>query len=298
MTGFITRFAPSPTGLLHLGHAYAAGCAFGAAKDAVGTCLLRIEDIDETRCKPEFETAITEDLRWLGVDWPEPVRRQSDHLAGYTSALDRLIEGGLVYRCFKTRREVAEAIASAPHEAGEVYTGAPLPPAKERALLDEGQPYAWRLSLEAARAHLGPDYDALAFTVEALDPPHEARTVDARPELFGDVVIARKDAGTSYHLASVHDDALQGVTHIVRGVDLASSAHIHRLLQVLLGLPPVIYRHHPLLTGPDGKRYAKRDRAVTLQSLREAGHTPGDIGALISQHIAQGRILRHEDMHG
>ena len=298
MTGLVTRFAPSPTGLLHLGHAYAAGCAFGAAKEAGGTCLLRIEDIDETRCRPEFEAAIAKDLRWLGFDWPEPVRRQSDHLAGYTRALDRLIEDGLVYRCFKTRREVADAIASAPHEAGEVYTGAPLPGAEERSLLDGGQPYAWRLSLKAARARLGANYDALGFTVEALEPPHEAQTVKARPKLFGDVVIARKDAGTSYHLASVHDDALQGVTHIIRGVDLAGSAHIHRLLQALLGYSPVIYRHHGLLTGPDGKRYAKRDRAVTLQALREAGHTPDDIGALISQHIAQGRILRHEDMHG
>ncbi|MCC5980532.1 MAG: tRNA glutamyl-Q(34) synthetase GluQRS [Oceanicaulis sp.] len=298
MTGLVTRFAPSPTGLLHLGHAYAAGCAFGAAKEAGGICILRIEDIDATRCGPEFETAIMEDLRWLSLDWPELVRRQSDHLAEYKSALDRLIEGGLAYRCFKTRKEVAEAIASAPHEAGEVFVSGPLPPAGERALLDAGQPYAWRLSLEAARAHLGTKYDALAFTVEASESPHDAQTVNARPELLGDVVIARKDAGTSYHLASVHDDALQGVTHVIRGVDLAGSAHIHRLLQALLDYPPVIYRHHPLLTGPDGRRYAKRDRAVTLRALREAGHTPEDIGTLISQHIAQGHMLRHEDMHG
>ncbi len=297
MIGFVTRFAPSPTGLLHLGHAYAADCAFGTAQDAGGTCLLRVEDIDETRCKPEFEDAIYTDLRWLGFDWPQPVRRQSDHLAEYRSALDRLIDSGLVYRCFKTRKEVAEAIASAPHETGEVFTGGPLPVTEERALLDEGRPYAWRLSLAAARAHLGASYDALTFIVEALEPPHDAQTVKARPELFGDVVIARKDAGTSYHLASVHDDALQGVTHVIRGVDLASSAHIHRLLQALLDYPPVIYRHHGLLTGPDGKRYAKRDRAVTLQSLRAAGHTPDDISTLISQHIAQGHILRHEGIH-
>jgi glutamyl-Q tRNA(Asp) synthetase len=295
---FVTRFAPSPTGFLHLGHAYAALCAFGAAGAAGGTCILRIEDIDQTRCRPEFEDAIYTDLRWLGFDWPEPVRRQSAHLDSYQAALDRLIEAGLVYRCFRTRKEIAEAIASAPHTVSEVFTGAPLPASEEGALLADGAPYAWRLSLAAARAHLGREHDRLMIRIEALDAPHAASEVKAHPELFGDVVIARKDAGTSYHLASVHDDALQGVTHIIRGVDLESSAHIHRLLQALLGYPPVTYRHHPLLTGADGRRYAKRDKALTLESLRREGRTPDDIRALITAHIAQGQVLRHESGHG
>ncbi|MFN3834859.1 MAG: tRNA glutamyl-Q(34) synthetase GluQRS [Glycocaulis sp.] len=298
MTGFVTRFAPSPTGLLHLGHAYAALCAFGAAGEAGGICHVRIEDIDQTRCRPEFEDAIYTDLSWLGCNWPQPVRRQSTHRYDYQQALDRLIEAGLVYRCFRTRKEVADAIASAPHEAGEVFTGSPLPAREEAALMASGAPYAWRLSLAAAKAHLGPDHDALTIRVEALDAPHEPSEISADPARFGDVVIARKDAGTSYHLASVHDDALQGVTHIIRGVDLESSAHIHRLLQALLGYRPVIYRHHPLLTGADGERYAKRDRSLTLDALRREGRTPDDIRALIAAHIAQGQLLRHESGHG
>ncbi len=291
MTGFVTRFAPSPTGLLHLGHAYAAFCAFGAADEAGGICHLRIEDIDQTRCRPEFEEAIYTDLRWLGFDWPCPVRRQSAHLDDYQAALDRLIAEGLVYRCFRTRKEIADAIASAPHEAGEVFTGSPLPASEEAALLASGAPYAWRLSLAAARAFLGAKHDRLTLRIEALDAPRQPREIRADPAQFGDVVIARKDAGTSYHLASVHDDALQGVTHVIRGVDLASSAHIHRLLQALLGYPPVIYRHHPLLTGPDGRRYAKRDRSLTLQALRSEGHDGEAVRQLVKDHLARGDIL-------
>lgn len=298
MTGLVTRFAPSPTGLLHLGHAYAALCAFGAADEAGGICHLRIEDIDQTRCRPEFEDAIYADLRWLGFDWPQPVRRQSAHLDDYQQALDRLIAKGLVYRCFRTRKEIADAIASAPHEAGEAFTGSPLPASEEAALMASGAPYAWRLSLAAAKAHLGPEHDRLTIRVETLDAPHELHEISADPAQFGDVVIARKDAGTSYHLASVHDDALQGVTHVIRGVDLERSAHIHRLLQALLGYPPVTYRHHPLLTGPDGRRYAKRDRSLTLDALRREGRTPDEIRALITAHIAQGQLLRHESGHG
>ncbi|WP_429912059.1 tRNA glutamyl-Q(34) synthetase GluQRS [Glycocaulis sp.] len=296
MTGFVTRFAPSPTGGLHLGHAFAALCASDAAKAAGGRFLLRIEDIDTERCKPEFEAAIFEDLEWLGLEWEEPVRRQSEHLDDYTRALSQLQDNGLVYRCFRTRKEVLAEIASAPHLAphgpeGPAFTSTPLPPSREKRLLEDGRPYAWRLSMAACRDHLGGTFDALNWREESLDPPHTLTPVPARPDLFGDVVIARKDAGTSYHLAAVHDDALQGITHIVRGIDLRPAAGLHRLLQTLLSYPEPAYRHHPLLAGPDGKRYAKRDRSVTLRHLRESGHEPGDIRRLIGEHAARGDMI-------
>ncbi len=213
---FVTRFAPSPTGFLHLGHAFSALTAHRAARDAGGRFLLRIEDIDRTRCKPEFEDAIFEDLAWLGIEWETPVRRQSDHFDDYDAALDALREKGLVYRCFKTRKEILDEIASAPHLSadgpeGPAYVGAPLASSEEQTLLAEGQPFAWRLSIAAAKHYLGGAYDALSFTEET---PQGLRNVKATPEIFGDAVIARKDNGTSYHLASVHDDALQGVTHV------------------------------------------------------------------------------------
>ena len=297
MTGLVTRFAPSPTGLLHLGHAYAAICAFGAADEAGGICHLRIEDIDQTRCRPEFEEAIYTDLRWLGFDWPCPVRRQSAHLDDYQAALDRLIAEGLVYRCFRTRKEVMAEVASAPHLApqgpeGPAFTGRPLPPSREKRLLEDERPYAWRLSMAACREKLGDGFDPLSWHEESLDPPHTQRSVPARPELFGDVVIARKDAGTSYHLAAVHDDALQGVTHVIRGVDLRPAAGLHRLLQTLLGYHETVYRHHGLLTGPDGKRYAKRDQSMTLRHLRETGYQAGDIRALIDTHLERGDVIK------
>ncbi|MGP1276560.1 MAG: tRNA glutamyl-Q(34) synthetase GluQRS [Caulobacterales bacterium] len=290
MTKFITRFAPSPTGGLHLGHAYAALCVHDAARAASGRFLLRIEDIDASRCKREYEAAIHEDLAWLGLEWEKPVRRQSEHLADYQSALDRLIEAGLVYRCFRTRKEVMAEIASAPHLAAEgpegpVFTGKPLAPSREAKLLEEGKPYAWRLSMAACADYLGSRFAALDWCEESLDPPHVCKRVAARPEVFGDVVIARKDAGTSYHLAAVHDDALQGITHVIRGADLRAAAGLHRLLQTLLGYPEPVYRHHPLLTGPDGKRYAKRDRSVTLAHLRQSGLEPADICRLIAEHL-------------
>jgi glutamyl-Q tRNA(Asp) synthetase len=267
---FVTRFAPSPTGYLHRGHAFSAVTAYEAAREAGGRFLLRVEDIDTTRCRPEFETAIFEDLAWVGIDWETPVRRQSDHLADYQGALDRLRQDGLLYRCFRTRREVLDEIGRAPHRAGEgpdgaVFTGAPLPAAEEQALLDQGKPYAWRLSLSAARERLGPAWDDLDFVEEAEG------SVKARPETAGDVVLARKDVGVAYHLAVVFDDALQGVTHVIRGEDLFEATHIQRLLQALLGLATPTYRHHRLLTGPDGRRLAKRDRSQTLRELREAG---------------------------
>lgn len=267
---FVTRFAPSPTGHLHRGHAYSALTAHAAAREAGGRFLLRIEDIDATRCRPEFEAAIYEDLAWLGLEWELPVRRQSDHLEDYQAALSRLEADGLLYRCFRTRREVAEAMASAPHGPMEVFRGAPLPSAEQAGRLAAGEPFAWRLSLDAAAGRLG-GWAGLTFTDAIMG------VVQAQPELGGDVVLARKDVGVAYHLAVVVDDALQGITDIIRGVDLFEATHVQRLLQALLGLPTPRYRHHQLLTGPDGKRYAKRDRAETLRSLRERGMSPAEL---------------------
>lgn len=273
---FATRFAPSPSGLLHRGHAFSALCAFEAARAEKGRFVLRIEDIDVTRCRPEFEAAIYQDLAWLGLDWERPVRRQSDHLCDYEAALETLRARSLVYRCFRTRREVAEEIARAPHGAMEVFRGEPLPASEEAARLAAGEPFAWRLSLAAAEAALG-GFGGLGFIEEGSGPGGETGQVPARPELGGDVVLARKDVGVAYHLAVVVDDALQGMTHIVRGCDLFEATHVQRLLQALLGLPAPVYRHHRLLLGPDGKRYAKRDRAETLAALRARGVTPADL---------------------
>jgi glutamyl-Q tRNA(Asp) synthetase len=278
---FITRFAPSPTGYLHLGHAFSALTAFAAAKAAGGRFVLRIEDIDAGRCKPEFEAAIYEDLAWLGVAWETPVRRQSDHLADYQRALDRLIERGLVYRCFKTRTEILDEIARAPHLSAEgpdgpAYTGAPLAADEERSLLTTGAPFAWRLSVAAAREALGLALERLHFVVE--DESGE-RVVPAAPTIFGDVILGRKDSGTSYHLASTHDDALAGVTHVIRGEDLAAAAHLHALLYALFGWPQPRYRHHRLITDDQGRRLAKRDKAATLRSLRESGATAAEVRA-------------------
>ncbi|WP_428410670.1 tRNA glutamyl-Q(34) synthetase GluQRS [Hyphococcus sp.] len=288
MTQLVTRFAPSPTGHLHLGHAFSALTVWRAAQEAAGRFVLRIEDIDRTRCKPEFEAAIYEDLRWLELDWETPVRRQSDHFADYAAALASLQEKGLVYRCFKTRKEILDEIARAPHLSpqgpeGPAYVGAPLPEIEEQALVDEGAAYAWRLSMAAAKDCLGEQWDALSFTEET---PEGSRTMKATPEIFGDAVIARKDNGTSYHLASVHDDALQGVTHVIRGEDLYHAAHLHRLLQVLLGYPEPIYRHHRLLTDEKGRRLAKRDKAATLKAIRESGAEAGDVFARLGFSVS------------
>lgn len=272
----VTRFAPSPTGRLHRGHAFSALTAHAAARAAQGRFLLRIEDIDAIRCRPEYEAAILEDLAWLGLTWEQPVRRQSDHLADYQAALDRLAARGLLYRCFRTRREIAQAIASAPHGVMEAWRGGPLPADEEARRLAAGETFAWRLHLDAALATLEAP---LSFREEGSGPNGETGTVLARPELGGDVVLARKDVGVAYHLAVTVDDALQGVTHVIRGQDLFEAAHVQRLLQALLDLPEPVYRHHRLLTGPDGKRYAKRDRAQTLAELRDAGVTPGQLAA-------------------
>lgn len=284
MTGpFVTRFAPSPTGFLHRGHAFSALTAFAAARQTGGRFILRIEDIDRTRWRPQFEPAIFEDLAWLGLAWETPVRRQSEHMADYGAALRELAERGLVYRCFRTRREVAEAIESAPHGAMEAFRGRPLPPDEEGRRVEAGEPYAWRLSLDAAARALGGagsgGFDQLTFVEEGEGPNGERGVIAARPELGGDVVLARKDVGVAYHLAVVVDDALQEITHVIRGRDLFEAAHVQRLLQALLALPTPVYRHHRLLTGPDGRRYAKRDHAETLRELRASGMTPEQLRA-------------------
>lgn len=269
---FVTRFAPSPTGHLHRGHAFSALCAHEAARAVGGRFILRIEDIDATRSRPEYEAAILEDLAWLGLGWESPVRRQSEHMADYRAALDRLVRRGLAYRCFRTRKEILAEMASAPHGPMETWRGRPLPPDEEARRLDLGEAYAWRLSLDAAEAELG-GFGALSFQEEGQGPGGERGRIAANPALGGDVVLARKDVGVAYHLAVVVDDALQGISHVIRGEDLFAAAHVQRLLQALLGLPTPTYRHHPLLRGPDGARYAKRDRAQTLRELRAAGMT-------------------------
>ena len=287
---FTTRFAPSPTGYLHKGHAFSALTAFKAARAEGGRFILRIEDIDATRVRPEYDAALLEDLAWLGLGWEEPVRRQSQHLADYQAALDRLREAGLAYRCFRTRKEVLDEIARAPHGPGEgpehqVFRGAPLPAGEEARRLQAGEPFAWRLSLDAARAALGEDaWTALSFT-EQGEGPHSAGLLGergrlaARPEIAGDVVLARKDLGVAYHLAVVIDDALQGISHVIRGQDLLEACHIQRLLQALLGLPEPVYRHHPLLLAPTGRRLAKRDRAESLREMRARGVTAAGLRA-------------------
>ena len=273
---FVTRFAPSPTGYLHRGHAFSALTAYEAARAAGGRFLLRIEDIDRARCRPEYEAAIPEDLAWLGLAWETPVRRQSDHMEDYARALRELAERGLVYRCFKTRREVAEAIEQAPHGAMEAYRGAPAAAEEEARRIAAGEPYAWRLSLAHAERLLG-GFEDLAFVEEGEGPNGESGLVRARPALGGDVVLARKDVGVAYHLAVVVDDGLQGVTNVIRGRDLFEAAHVQRLLQALLGLPAPIYRHHRLLTDAQGRRFAKRDKAETLRALRARGMSPATL---------------------
>ena len=287
MAHFTTRFAPSPTGRLHLGHAYSACVAHDSARANGGVFLLRIEDIDHGRCRLEFEAGIVEDLAWLDLTWPLPVRRQSEHMADYAAALDRLRQLGVVYRCFLTRREIMEQSMSAPHTLGEgpegvIYRGPahPMGHDEEDMRVARGDPFAWRLSMRYSQDLLGEEFARLVF-VEVQAGSNAEQILTARPESLGDVIIARKDTPTSYHLSVVHDDALQGVTHIIRGEDLRASTHIHVLLQHLLGLPRPVYTHHPLLAGPDGKRFAKRDGAVTLAALRASGLSPADIRARI-----------------
>ncbi len=269
----VTRFAPSPTGLLHLGHAHAALTAWRAARDAGGRFLLRIEDIDPTRCRPDFTDAILEDLAWLGLDWDGPVRVQSQHLPEYRRTLDALAARGLLYPCFCTRGDIAREIAasaSAPHGPdGALYPGTcrRLPADQRTARIASGEPHALRLDMAAALATL----DA------PLTCREHGQRLTCHPARFGDAVLARKDIPASYHLCVTHDDALQGVTLVTRGEDLLPATDLHRLLQHLMGWPAPDYAHHPLLTDADGRRLAKRDRAATIRDLREAGASPGDV---------------------
>jgi len=260
----VTRFAPSPTGYLHLGHAYSAWRSRCGAKNF----QLRLEDIDSTRCRPEYTRAIYEDLLWLGLTWQGDVRVQSAHFADYAAALAILQERGLLYPCFCTRAEIAAA-QSAPHGPEAPYPGTcrALPAEVAAARMEAGAPYALRLRTGLARAQVG----TLKF--------HDDGTgwVTAQPERLGDVVLARKDCPASYHLCVVHDDALQGITHVVRGEDLREATHIQVLLQALLGYPTPAYVHHKLLLGPDGKRLAKRNKSLTLREMRAAGTTAEDI---------------------
>ena len=277
---FVTRFAPSPTGRLHRGHAFAALTAWHAAREVGGRFLLRIEDIDPIRCKPAFEDAIVEDLAWLGLAWDGPVRRQSEHLTDYATVIGALDGRGLLYRCFRTRKDILDAIGDAPHGPVEAARPGPHPADEEAALLAQGQAFAWRLSLDRAREALGEvAWRALAFVEEGLGPNGERGLIKVRTETAGDVVLARKDAGAAYHVAVTHDDALQGMTHIVRGEDLFEATHVQVLIQTLMGWPTPVYRHHRLLVGPDGRRYAKRDRSVTLAELRAGGLDAGTLRA-------------------
>ena len=266
----VTRFAPSPTGELHLGHAYSAMIAWRRAREAGGKFLLRIEDIDIRRCKREFESAILTDLAWLGINWDGDVRRQSEHFADYGQVLDELTQRGLVYPCFCTRADIAHEVgesASAPQGPdGALYPGTcrHRSAGERRELIASGREFCLRLDCECAAAEAGP-YD---FAEEGRG------RIAGQPLLFGDVVIARKDTPTSYHLAVTVDDHLQDVTLVTRGEDLLPSTHVHRLLQQLLGYAAPQYAHHKLLTDETGRRYAKRDRALTLRALRESGVTP------------------------
>ena len=271
---FTTRFAPSPTGRLHKGHAFSALTAWTAAQGAGGRFLLRIEDIDPTRCRPEHEAAILEDLFWLGINWEAPVRRQSEHLAEYAAVVEALRTRGLLYRCFRTRKEILDGIGDAPHGTMEAVRPGPHPAAEEARFLNDQRPFAWRLSLNRARETLGEAvWNGMTFVEEGEGPHGETGVTPVRPETAGDVVLARKDTGVAYHLAVTHDDALQGVDHVIRGQDLFEATHVQRLIQTLMGWPAPTYRHHRLLTGPDGRRYAKRDRSVTLAELRAGGVT-------------------------
>ncbi|MEM9988507.1 MAG: tRNA glutamyl-Q(34) synthetase GluQRS [Pseudomonadota bacterium] len=271
---FITRFAPSPTGYLHLGHAFSALLAYDEAKRHNGKFLLRIEDIDQTRCRPEYEDALFKDLKWLGIEWAQPVLRQSERFSAYQQRLDVLYKSGLIYRCFRTRKEI-EDITRAPHGALPFAKISP-PPSKEEeeAALVAGKPFSWRLSAREAQKWLEDKADNLFFTEKN---GMKKEKVFAAIEDFDGIILARKDIGTSYHLASVHDDIAQGITHVIRGEDLRQSAGLHTLLYALFDAPRPLYHHHPLITDENGERLSKRQRSLTLRSLRQSGVSPNDI---------------------
>jgi glutamyl-Q tRNA(Asp) synthetase len=283
MTQPVFRFAPSPNGYLHLGHALSALVNAEMARAFGGRLLLRIEDIDTTRCRPEYETAIHEDLAWLGISWAEPARRQSEHFEAYRAALARLEAQGLVYPSFESRAEIARLVAE--REARGHWPrdpdGAPLYPGDARKLsTDEraariaaGEPYALRLDMHAAVARTGP----LTWVETGADHEEEHETLMVHPEAWGDVVLGRKETPTSYHLSVVVDDALQGVSHVVRGEDLQAATSVHRVLQELLGLHAPHYHHHRLVLDETGRKLSKSTQATALRELRAQGMTPDDI---------------------
>ncbi len=283
----ILRFAPSPNGYLHLGHAYSALLNDDMARAQGGRLLLRIEDIDKGRCRPDYEAAIYEDLRWLGVSWQEPVRRQSAHFDDYAAAIAELEALGLLYPSFESRSELAALVAERDRHGRwpRDPDGVPLYPGRARKLSAAererrraaGEPYALRLAMDAAVARAG----VLTWTETGSGPQGQSGLIAAAPQMWGDVVLARKDSPTSYHLAVALDDALQGVTDVVRGQDLFWATAIHRLLQVLLGLPEPTYHHHRLILDAEGRKLSKSNQAKSLRELREAGHTPSDIRRMV-----------------
>jgi glutamyl-Q tRNA(Asp) synthetase len=287
MTTPVFRFAPSPNGYLHLGHALSALLNFEMMRAAGGRLLLRIEDIDAARCRPEYEQAIYEDLAWLGIAWEQPVRRQSAHLDDYRTALARLEALGLIYPSFESRGEIARLVAERERHGSwpRDPDGAPLYPGHARAFspaerqrrMASGEPYALRLDRAAAVARTG----SLTWSETGAGPGGEAGLVPAGPERWGDVVLARKETPTSYHLAAVLDDARQGVTHVVRGQDLFWATGVHRLLQAVLDLPAPTYHHHRLILDAEGRKLSKSTRATGLRALRDGGTTAADIRRMV-----------------
>lgn len=276
-----TRFAPSPTGLLHLGHAYAAHVAHGTARERGGSMALRIEDIDRGACRPEFEAAIAEDLAWLGIRWREPVLRQSDRAAAHGEALDALRGLGAAYPCFCTRGDIRREIeraGAAPHGPdGPLYPGTcrRLPESGRRTRIRAGVPHAWRLDAGRARERTG----ALRWEDLRLGPQ------ETDHGLLGDAVLARRDGAPAYHLAATLDDHHQGIAVVTRGDDLAPSTHVHRVLQALLGLRTPLYLHHPLVRDGAGRRLAKHDGGLALRALRERGASPADVLRMAEEGI-------------
>lgn len=281
----VFRFAPTPNGHLHLGHALSALMNAELAARCDGVLILRIEDIDKTRCKPEFEAAIYEDLAWLGLTWEQPVRRQSDHFDAYGAAVARLAEQGLLYRSFESRSDIARIVAASTSpdkwprdpDGAPLFPGAALHPDDEARLVAESAPFAWRLDMDKALARTG----LLTWTERGHAHEEGRGIVNAEPEAWGDVVLAGKDKPTSYHLSVVIDDALQGVTDVVRGADLHPSTAVHRVLQTLLGLPQPHYSHHPLIMGDDGKKLSKSAGAPSLREMRAQGATAGEIRRMV-----------------
>ena len=276
------RFAPSPNGELHLGHALSALLNQKLARASGGRLLLRVEDIDTLRCTPQLEAGILRDLEWLGLEWERPVRRQSEHFLEYEAALQRLIREELVYPAFMSRGEIRAFIAEHGRDWPRDPDGVPLYPATDKSLpvrerkrrMAEGAPFAWRLDVEAVIARLGRE---LSWTEYADDSLTARSGIDARPQEWGDVIVARREVPTSYHLSVVVDDALQGVSHVVRGRDLYLATSVHRLLQEVLGLPPPAYFHHRLMLDADGRKLSKSRAGTGLSALREKGATPATI---------------------